>query len=109
MVLDHDVRRPALPPYVGMEIGGDEPPRVGAVHHDLGIDPQIEELPVEDALARPRPIRPIIEARRVAVGGDGDGPVLPVIGDLPPVYGAGPVRIVGQRIAIGVVSDGRAA
>ena len=73
MVLDHDVGGPALPPHIGMEIGGEEARRIGAVHRDLGIGPQIEALPVEEALAHPRPIRPIIETRGVAVGGDGDG------------------------------------
>lgn len=37
------------------------------------------------------------------------GAVLAVIGDGPPVQGAGAVRTVGQRVAIGVVSDGRTA
>jgi hypothetical protein len=82
MVLDHDVGGPALPPDVSVEIGGEEARRVGAVHCDLGIRPQIEVLPVEETLAHPRAIRPIVEAGGVAVGGDGDGAILAVIGDV---------------------------
>jgi hypothetical protein len=82
MVLDHDVGGTAFAPHIGMEVGGEEARRVGAVHRDLRIGPQIEVLPVEEALAHPRPIRPIVEARRVAVGGDGDGAVLAVIDDV---------------------------
>jgi hypothetical protein len=106
-VLDHDVGGPAFAPHIGMEVGGEEARRVGAVHHHLRIRPQIEVLPVEEALAHPRAVRAIVEARGVAIGGDGDGAVLAVIGDVPPVQGAaGPVQIVRQRVAIGVVSAG---
>jgi hypothetical protein len=71
----------------------------------LGAGHHVEALLVEEGLAHPRAVRPVIEARGVAVGGDGDRAVLAVIGDLPPGDGASPVRIVGQRVAIGVIGD----
>jgi hypothetical protein len=63
-------------------------------------------LRAEEVLARPGAIRPIVEAGHVAKGGDGDGPVLAVIGDGAALQRPRPVRVIAQRVAIGVVGDG---
>jgi hypothetical protein len=109
MILDHDVGGLALTPDVGMEVGGEEPCRIGAVHQQLSVRPHVEALLVEEGLAHPRAVRAVVEAGGVAIRGDGDRAVLAVIGDLPPGDRAGPVRVVGERVAIGVIGDGRAA
>jgi hypothetical protein len=109
MILDHDVRGLALAPDVGMEVGGEEARRIGGVDQQLGIRAHVEALLVEEALSHPRAVRAIVEARGVAIGGDGDRAVLPVIGDVPARDGAGPVRIIGERVAIGVIGDERIA
>ena len=92
-----------------MEGGGDDARRAGLAEQHFGIGPEIEVLRADEDLRRPLSIRAVIECGRVAAGGDGDRPVLAVIGD-----GAGrqrprPVRVIGQRVAIGVIGDGRAA
>ena len=108
VVLHHHVRRPALAPYVSMDIGSDNALRFGLAEQHFRIGPEVDVFRADEALPRPRPVRPIIEAGRIAEGGDGDRPVLPVIGDGPPLQRPGTIRIIGERVAIGIVSDGRA-
>jgi len=92
-----------------VEIGGDDALLAGLAEQDLGIGAEVEVLRTKEALARPLAIRPIVEADGVTKGGDGDRPVLAVIGDRATCDRPPPVRIIGQRVAIGVISDGRAA
>jgi len=60
----------------------------------------------DEALARTLAIRPIVEAGRRAKGGDRDRAVLAVIGDVAAGNGARTIRVIGERVAIGVIADG---
>ncbi|MEI6535788.1 MAG: hypothetical protein WCN98_10640 [Verrucomicrobiaceae bacterium] len=107
MVLHHHVGALALAPHVRVEIGGDHAPHAGLAEQDLGIGPEVEVLCAKEALSRPLAIRPIVEADGVTKGGDGDRPVLAVIGDRAGCYRPRPVGVIAERVAIGVIGDGR--
>ena len=64
-----------------MQQRGDDALLAGLAEQHFRIGPEIDVLRAEEALARPLSIGTIVEAGRGAVGGDGDRPVLAVIGN----------------------------
>ncbi len=95
------------PLHIGMEIARQHARRIGRIKADLAI---AVEVPADGgrrriALANALAIRPIVKVHSPAIGGDGRGPVLAIVGEGPGLDRPRPVGVVIRGVAIGVIGD----
>ena len=109
MILQQKIRGQAFAFDIRVEIGGEQACGVGAVDQNLSLRAQVEIIAAVKALGGALTIRAIAHFCAVAVLGDGQRPVLAVIGKASGEKRAWAIHVIAGGIAICIVSDRGAA
>ena len=107
--LDHEVSCQAFAFHIRVEIGGEQACGVGAIDQNFSLRAQVEIIAAVKALGGALAVCAIAHFCVVGVLGDGQRPVLAVIGKASGEKRAWAIDVVAGGIAIGIVSHRGAA